>query len=54
MLAEDDLRINIDKPEALEQELKFMLLPKDSADDGSAYLEIRAGAGGDEAAIFCR
>lgn len=52
LLAEDDLRINIDKPEALEQELKFMLLPKDSADDGSAYLEIRAGAGGDEAGIF--
>ena len=52
MLAEDDLRNNIDKPEALEQELKFMLLPKDSADDGSAYLEIRAGAGGDEAGIF--
>ena len=52
LLAEDDLRINIHKPEALEQELKFMLLPKDSADDGSAYLEIRAGAGGDEAGIF--
>ena len=52
LLAEDDLKINIDKPEALEQELKFMLLPKDSADDGSAYLEIRAGAGGDEAGIF--
>ena len=52
LLAEDDLRINIDKPEVLEQELKFMLLPKDSADDGSAYLEIRAGAGGDEAGIF--
>jgi len=52
LLAEDDLRIHIDKPEALEQELKFMLLPKDSADDGSAYLEIRAGAGGDEAGIF--
>ena len=29
-----------------------MLLPKDSADDGSAFLEIRAGAGGDEASIF--
>ena len=52
LLAEDDLRINIDKPESLVQELKFMLLPKDSADDGSAYLEIRAGAGGDEAGIF--
>ena len=52
LLAEDDLKINIDKPEVLEQELKLMLLPKDSADDGSAYLEIRAGAGGDEAGIF--
>ena len=29
-----------------------MLLPKDAADDGSAFLEIRAGAGGDEASIF--
>ena len=38
--------------ENFERELKFMLLPKDSADDGSAYLEIRAGAGGDEAGIF--
>ena len=36
----------------IEKDLKFMLLPKDDADDGSAYLEIRAGAGGDEAAIF--
>ena len=35
-----------------EEELKLMLLPKDSADDGSAFLEIRAGAGGDEAGIF--
>ena len=51
-LAEDDLKKFSDKPEILEQELKLMLLPKDSADDGSAYLEIRAGAGGDEASIF--
>tara|TARA_B100001057_G_scaffold239976_1_gene240232 strand:+ start:2482 stop:3567 length:1086 start_codon:yes stop_codon:yes gene_type:complete len=51
-LAEDDLKNYEDKPESLEQELKLMLLPKDSADDGSAYLEIRAGAGGDEAGIF--
>ena len=52
ILAEDDLKKLSDKPEILEQELKLMLLPKDSADDGSAYLEIRAGAGGDEASIF--
>ena len=51
-LAEDDLKSYIDIPEKLEQELKFMLLPKDSSDDGSAYLEIRSGAGGDEASIF--
>ena len=51
-LAEDDLKNFINKPEILEQELKLMLLPKDSADDGSAFLEIRAGAGGDEASIF--
>ena len=51
-LAEDELKEALDKPFQLEQELKLMLLPKDSADDGSAYLEIRAGAGGDEASIF--
>ena len=51
-LAEDELKEALDKPFKLEQELKLMLLPKDSADDGSAYLEIRAGAGGDEASIF--
>ena len=52
VLAEDDLKSYQDIPEKLEQELKFMLLPKDTADDGSAYLEIRSGAGGDEASIF--
>jgi peptide chain release factor 1 len=52
VLAEDDLKSYQDIPEKLDQELKFMLLPKDSADDGSAYLEIRSGAGGDEASMF--
>ncbi len=37
---------------ALEQELKLLLLPKDPADDKNVVLEIRAGAGGDEASIF--
>lgn len=51
-LAKSDISISEDKITQLETDLKFMLLPKDSADDGAAYLEIRAGAGGDEAAIF--
>jgi len=38
-------------PEA-ERELSILMLPKDSADAGSAFLEIRAGTGGDEAALF--
>ena len=36
----------------LESELKVLLLPADPADSGNVYLEIRAGAGGDEAALF--
>jgi peptide chain release factor 1 len=36
----------------LEKELQVMLLPKDAADERNAILEIRAGAGGDEAALF--
>ena len=36
----------------LEHELQMMLLPKDKADDSSVILEVRAGTGGDEAAIF--
>ena len=51
-LAKSDISVSEEKIIELEQGLKFMLLPKDEADDGAAYLEIRAGAGGDEAAIF--
>ena len=51
-MAEEEIKKAEDKSEKFEKELKLMLLPKDSADDGSAYLEIRAGAGGDEASIF--
>ncbi len=36
----------------LEQELKYMLLPRDPNDDKNIFLEIRAGTGGDEAALF--
>ena len=38
--------------EALEHALKIQLLPKDAADNSSAIVEIRAGTGGDEAALF--
>ena len=41
-----------EKIEALTQEIRIMLLPKDAADEKSAILEVRAGTGGDEAALF--
>ena len=46
--------INVAKKsiEELEQELKILLLPKDPNDDKNVIIEIRAGAGGDEAALF--
>ena len=37
----------------IEEELKVLLLPKDPNDDKNVIVEIRAGAGGDEAALFC-
>lgn len=40
------------KKEELEQELKVLLLPKDPNDDKNVIMEIRAGAGGDEAGLF--
>jgi len=41
-----------EKKESLEEELKVLLLPKDPNDDKNVIFEIRAGTGGDEAAIF--
>ena len=41
-----------ERREKLEQELRLALLPKDAMDDHNAILEIRAGTGGDEAALF--
>jgi peptide chain release factor 1 len=38
--------------ETLDQDLRIALLPRDAADDSSAIVEIRAGTGGDEAALF--
>jgi len=51
-LAEDELHGLKDRLAALEQRVKLQLLPKDSADSSSAIVEIRAGTGGDEAALF--
>jgi peptide chain release factor 1 len=38
--------------EEIEQQLRILLLPKDAADERNVILEVRAGTGGDEAAIF--
>ena len=51
MAEEDVQRINADLPEA-EHRLAVAMLPRDSADVRPAMLEIRAGTGGDEAALF--
>ena len=45
----DDLQISLEK---LEKELKVLLLPHDPTDDKNTIIEIRAGTGGDEAALF--
>jgi peptide chain release factor 1 len=45
----DDLQ---PKVEVMEEEIKVLLIPKDPADSKNAVVEIRAGAGGDEASIF--
>ncbi|MGE5624207.1 MAG: peptide chain release factor 1 [Bacillota bacterium] len=51
-LAEEEQRRARTRLEALEPELLKLLLPKDPHDDSNIFLEIRAGTGGDEAAIF--
>lgn len=51
-LAQETLSVSRESMEQLEQELKLLLLPKDANDDRSVIMEIRAGAGGEEAALF--
>ncbi len=51
-LAEEELPALQEKREALLQELKVLLIPKDPNDEKNVILEIRAGTGGDEAALF--
>ena len=51
-LAKEELKeLEAKKPE-LEEEIKVLMIPKDPNDDKNIYLELRAGTGGDEAAIF--
>ncbi|GBE44106.1 MAG TPA: peptide chain release factor 1 [Rhizobiales bacterium] len=51
-LAQGELAELEEKCEKMEQDLRVLLLPKDAADDKNVILEIRAGTGGDEAALF--
>jgi len=51
-LAEADLAAVARRTEELQRQLQILLLPRDAADEKSAILEIRAGTGGDEAALF--
>ena len=51
-LAKEELNEAKARVEELEKELKILLLPKDPNDDKNVVVEIRAGAGGDEAALF--
>jgi len=51
-LAKEELNESKSRVEELEAELKILLLPKDPNDDKNVIVEIRGGAGGDEAALF--
>ena len=51
-LAKEELNESKDRMAQLEHQLKILLLPKDPNDEKNVIVEIRAGAGGDEAALF--
>ena len=51
-LAKEELKELEKRQPEIEEEIKLLMLPKDPNDDKNIYLELRAGAGGDEAAIF--
>lgn len=53
-IAQEELLTLKEQKTSLEEEIKILLLPKDPDDDKNAILEIRAGTGGDEAALFVR
>ena len=51
-LVENELKESLSKVDELKKELQILLLPKDPNDEKSVIIEIRAGAGGEEAALF--
>ena len=51
-LAKEELSVALKKRDEISEELKIALLPKDPDDDKNVIIEIRAGAGGDEAGLF--
>jgi len=51
-MLDEELKTAQAKLEPLENEIKILMLPKDPKDDKNVIIEIRAGAGGDEAALF--
>ena len=51
-LAQTEVRALEERQNTLEEEIKRLLLPKDPNDERNVFVEIRAGAGGDEAALF--
>lgn len=51
-MAKEELSDNREKLEKMQEQLKILLLPKDPNDEKNVIMEIRGGAGGDEAALF--
>ncbi len=51
-MVKEELNLQENKLEEIEEELSVLLIPKDPNDDKNVIIEIRAGAGGDEAALF--
>jgi peptide chain release factor 1 len=51
-MATEDMQLNATRLEELERQIQLLLLPVDLNDERNIFLEIRAGTGGDEAAIF--
>ena len=51
-MAQEELQDAKARSEEMEQQLQVLLLPKDPDDERNAFVEVRAGTGGDEAALF--
>ncbi len=51
-MAQEEIKTLREQSEALERQLQVLLLPKDPDDERASFIEVRAGTGGDEAAIF--